>query len=107
MGLTSDVLGFDSRQGQECFPCVYMDISFFTLSKTPCLEATKAQEMKVRLLLFVRQDLCFYRHFLMYAGRPIQTGGCRNATTFRDEFEFVSNLQIVTKCATEIACASI
>ena len=51
--------------------------------------------------------LSFYRHFLMYAGRPIQPGGCRNATTFPEEFEFVSHLQIVRKCGTEIACASI
>jgi hypothetical protein len=36
-----------------------------------------------------RTYVSLYKHFLIYAGMPIGTGGNRNAMRFRQEFEFV------------------
>lgn len=82
-----------------CLSRVHTDISSVTLIKTSCnAAAEEAQEMKVRLLLFLWQNeptsAFHYKHFLMYAGMPIRTGGNRNAQGFRQEFEFVGILQI-------------
>jgi hypothetical protein len=48
-----------------------------------------------------RTYVSLYKHFLMHAGMPIQTGGIHNAKRFRREFEFVGILQIPKRCETE------
>ena len=48
-----------------------------------------------------RTYVSLYKHFLMYAGMPIRSGGNRNARSFQQEFEFMGILQIPKRCAIE------